>query len=115
MAELKFKDYLLDKFNVTIYTEYEDYDKCDCKITTWDTKDGYTIYARTNKKGNLYYGTPDEDIVYDEYGLGDLLKDTLDEGVDFYVDDEDYISQLEDELEVEFEDYKEEQLEEEEN
>ena len=115
MAELKFKDYLLDKFNVTIYTEIEDYDKCDCKITTWDTKDGHTIYARTNKKGNLYYGTPDEDIVYDEYGLGDLLIDTLDEGVDFYVDDEDYISKLEEELEMDFEEYKEEQLEEEEN
>ena len=115
MAELKFKDYLLDKFNVTIYSEIEDYDKCDMRITTWDTKDGYTIYARTNKKGELYYGQPDEDIVYDEYALGDLLIDTLDEGVDFYVDDEDYISKLEEELEMDFEEYKEEQLEEEEN
>lgn len=113
MAELKFKDYLLDKFDVTIYTEFEDYDKCDMKITTWDTKDGYTIYVRTNKKGQLYYGQPDDDIVYDECGLGDLLRDTLDEGIDFYVDDEDYISYLEDELEVEFEEYKE-QLQEEE-
>ncbi len=114
MAELKFKDYLLDEFGVTIYTEMEDYDKCDCKITTWDTKDGYTIYARTNSKGQLYYGTPDEDIVYDEYGIGDLLRDTVDNQLDFYVDDEDYIGHLEDELEVEFEEYKEEQLQEEE-
>ena len=106
MAELKFKDYLLDEFGVTIYTEFEDYDKCSVRITTWETKDGYTIYARTNKKGNLYYGTPDNDIVYDEYELGELLKETVEESLDFYVDDEDYISKLEEEMDSEFEEYK---------
>jgi len=104
----KFLEYLEEEYSSELITDYQKIQYADVIYNVISTADGYSIYARLDKKYQLD-GSFEDALIYEEYGLYPLIADSLRDGLKVYIEDEDWLEGIKDEFEEEFEEELEEE------